>query len=64
MVFVSLLTKAQDSEQIANLTFGTTSEVSNNEIGLKKNKKELIHSLVIISILVMIVIYFSPLGIG
>ena len=64
MVFVSLLTKAQDPKQIANLTFGTTSEVSNNEIGLKKNKKELIHSLVLISILVMIVIYFSPLGIG
>ena len=64
MITVSLITPAPDLNRISGLTYATTSK---ND--LKESKKswesfDLINSVIIILILALILIYFSPIGIG
>jgi len=64
MITVSLVTPAPDKNRISGLTYATTSK---NDLKESKNSWEsfdLINSSIIILILALILIYFSPLGIG
>ena len=64
MIAVSLFTPAPDLNRISGLTYATTSK---NDLKESKNSWEsfdLINSGIIILILALILIYFSPLGIG
>ena len=64
MITVSLITPAPDLNRISGLTYATTSK---NDLKESKNSWEsfdLINSSIIILILALILIYFSPLGIG
>ena len=64
MITVSLITPAPDKNRISGLTYATTSK---NDLKESKNSWEsfdLINSSIIILILALILIYFSPLGIG
>ena len=64
MITISLLTPAPDLNRISGLTYATTSK---NDLKESKNSWEsfdLINSVIIILILALILIYFSPLGIG
>ena len=64
MITVSLFTPAPDLSRISGLTYATTSK---NDLKESKNSWEsfdLINSVIIILILALILIYFSPIGIG
>ena len=64
MITVSLFTPAPDLSRISGLTYATTSK---NDLKESKNSWEsfdLINSGIIILILALILIYFSPIGIG
>ena len=64
MIVVSILTPPPDLERLKGLTFSTTLE---NDQEISKNSwdnSDVIHSVVIITILALILIYFSPIGIG
>ena len=64
MIVVSILTPPPDLERLKGLTFSTTLE---NDQEISKNSwdnSDVIHSIVIITILALILIYFSPIGIG
>ena len=64
MITVSLITPAPDLNRISGLTYATTSK---NDLKESKNSWEsfdLINSVIIILILALILIYFSPIGIG
>ena len=63
MIIVSLFTPQQSSKQLNGLTFSTTSD-QDKEISLSSwDNRDLVHSVVIIAILILILIYFSPIGI-
>ena len=64
MIFVSLLTKPQSPQEIEGLTYGTTKNIQRQEISIKNYNNEFVHSAVIITILILILVYFSPIGIG
>ena len=64
MIFVSLLTKPQSPQEIEGLTYGTTKNIQRQEISRENYKNEFVHSAVIITILILILVYFSPIGIG
>jgi len=64
MIFVSLLTKPQSPKDIEGLTYGTTTNIQRQEISRENYKNEFVHSAVIITILILILVYFSPIGIG
>ena len=64
MIAVSLFTPAPDYEKINGLTYGTTVEKDRYASSSTWNRNDLINSAVIISILVLILIYFSPIGIA
>ena len=64
MIFVSLLTKPQRPKDIEGLTYGTTTNIQRQEISRKNYKNEFVHSIVIVAILILILVYFSPIGIG
>ena len=64
MIFVSLLTKPQRPKDIEGLTYGTTTNIQRQEISRKNYKNEFVHSIVIVGILILILVYFSPIGIG
>tara|TARA_B100001113_G_scaffold48969_1_gene35376 strand:+ start:1367 stop:3001 length:1635 start_codon:yes stop_codon:yes gene_type:complete len=64
MIFVSLLTKPQSPQEIEGLTYGTTKNIQRQEISRKNYKNEFVHSVIIITILILILVYFSPIGIG
>jgi SSS family solute:Na+ symporter len=64
MIIVSFLTPAPDLNQLNGLTFSTTTK---NDKESSKNSWEtfdIINSVVVIFILALILIYFSPIGIG
>jgi SSS family solute:Na+ symporter len=64
MIIVSFLTPAPDINQLNGLTFSTTTK---NDKESSKNSWEtfdIINSVVVIFILALILIYFSPIGIG
>jgi solute:Na+ symporter, SSS family len=64
MIIVSMLTKAPNQEQLNGLTFSTTTKIDKESSSNSWTTYDLINSVVIISILVLILVYFSPLGIG
>ena len=64
MIAVSLFTPAPDYEKLNGLTYGTTIEKDRQASFSTWETKDLITSAVIIIILMLILVYFSPLGIG
>jgi SSS family solute:Na+ symporter len=64
MIVVSLFTPAPDYEKLNGLTYGTTIEKDKQASFSTWETKDLINSAVIIIILILILVYFSPLGIG
>ena len=64
MIVVSLFTPAPDLGKLSGLTYGTTFENDKQASLSSWDTKDLINSAVIICILVLILIYFSPIGIA
>ena len=64
MIIVSLVTPAPDKNRISGLTYATTSKNDLNESKNSWESFDLINSVIIILILALILIYFSPIGIG
>jgi SSS family solute:Na+ symporter len=64
MIVVSLLTKRPDAAQIKGLTYATTIQEDRAISASSWDRKDLINSIVIVSIIVLILIYFSPLGVA
>ena len=64
MIVVSLFTPTPDLGQLNGLTYGTTFENDKQASLSSWDTKDLINSAVIICILVLILIYFSPIGIA
>jgi len=64
MIIVSMLTKAPDQKQLYGLTYSTTAKSDKESSNNSWTNYDLINSAVIIGILALILIYFSPLGIG
>ena len=63
MVIVSLFTAQQNPKQLNGLTFCTTSD-QDKEVSLSSwDNRDLANSVVIVTILILILIYFSPIGI-
>ena len=63
MIIVSLFTPQQDPKQLNGLTFSTTSD-QDKEVSLSSwDNRDLVNSVVIVTILILILIYFSPIGI-
>jgi SSS family solute:Na+ symporter len=61
LIVVSLLTKKPDYEHIEGLTYATTVAKDKEASRASWNKTDVIHTVVIMAILIMIIIYFSPL---
>jgi len=64
MIAVSLFTPEPDYQKLNGLTFGTTSSTDKEESASAHNRMDLINSAVILIILALILIYFSPIGIA
>ncbi len=61
MVAVSLLTPAPSYEHINGLTYGTTVAEDRERSRASWDRKDVINSLVILAIIAMVLLYFSPL---
>ena len=61
LISVSMLTKPPDLNKINGLTYDTVKSNNDTSADLKSDK---INSFVILAILVLILLYFSPIGIG
>ncbi|HRJ30083.1 MAG TPA: sodium:solute symporter [Cyclobacteriaceae bacterium] len=64
LVGVSLLTEKPSDEQIKGLTFATTVAEDRAISRASYNKTDIILSLVVVVLIIMIFIYFSPLGVA
>lgn len=64
MITVSLITPAPDLNRISGLTYATTSKSDLKDSKNSWESFDLINSVIIILILALILIYFSPIGIG
>ncbi|MCA6439494.1 MAG: sodium:solute symporter [Sediminibacterium sp.] len=64
MVLVSLLTAKPSEEQIQGLTFATTVAADKASSRASWNKWDVIHTIVVLLVIVSILSYFSPLGVG
>lgn len=64
LVGVSLLTEKPSEEQIKGLTFATTVAEDRAISRASYNKTDIILSLVVVVLIIMIFIYFSPLGVA
>ncbi len=64
MIIVSLLTQAPTYEKIQGLTYGTTVLADKKKSRASWNYKDVILSVIIILILALTLIYFSPLFFG
>lgn len=64
MIIISLLTTAPDYKKIEGLTFGTTVAADKEKSKATWNLRDLILSIIVVIIIVGILIYFSPWGIG
>ncbi|MFC1569565.1 sodium:solute symporter [bacterium] len=64
MIVVSLLTKAPSEEQLQGLTFASLTDKDKKESRASWNKWDVIHTIIILSIIVVVMIYFSPLGVA
>lgn len=64
LVGVSLLTEKPSEEQISGLTFATTVAEDRAKTRASYNKTDIVLSLIVVVLIVMIFMYFSPLGVG
>ena len=64
LIAVSMATNEPDYEKIKGLTYDTMNKGDKPEKELDDHSNDKIHSYVILAILALILIYFSPLGIG
>ena len=64
LIAVSMATNEPDYEKIKGLTYDTMNKDDKPEKELDNHSNDKIHSYVILVILALILIYFSPLGIG
>ena len=64
MIIVSMLTPAPDLDRLKGLTYNTTMESDKINSENSWDRSDVTHSIVIIAILALILIYFSPIGIG
>ena len=64
MVIVSLLTKAPSEEKLKGLTFASLTAEDKAESRASWNKWDVINTVIVLSIIVCIMIYFSPLGVA
>ena len=61
LILVSMLTAPPDTNKISGLTYDTTKTNNEKAVDLKSDK---INSFIILIILALILLYFSPIGIG
>ena len=61
LILVSMLTAPPDTNKISGLTYDTTKTNNEEAVDLKSDK---INSFIILIILALILLYFSPIGIG
>jgi SSS family solute:Na+ symporter len=64
MIIVSMMTPKPNQEQLDGLTYNTTTESDKEITNNSWNTFDVVNSVIIIGILGLILIYFSPLGIG
>jgi SSS family solute:Na+ symporter len=64
MIVVSLLTKAPDEKKLAGLTFASLSKEDKAASRASWNKWDVINTVIILAIIVLVMIYFSPLGVA
>jgi solute:Na+ symporter, SSS family len=64
LIGVSLLTEKPSEEQIKGLTFATTVAEDRAVSRASYNKTDIVLSLIVVVLIVLIFMYFSPLGVG
>jgi SSS family solute:Na+ symporter len=64
MVIVSLLSAAPPEAQLNGLTYSTTMAEDRKLSRASWGMTEVIHTIIILSIIAMVMLYFSPLGVG
>ncbi|MBN1478835.1 sodium:solute symporter [candidate division KSB1 bacterium] len=64
MVVISLLTPAPTAEKLKGLTFASLTAEDKAESRASWNKWDVINTIIIIGIIVLVMIYFSPLGVA
>ncbi len=64
LVIVSVLTPAPEAESIRGLTYGTTVAEDRAASRASWGRAEVIHSVIIVGLILLILLTFSPLGIG
>ncbi len=64
MVSVSLLTRPPDEEQIRGLTYATTVAEDRHRSRASWNRMDVVLSLLVVAVILGILMYFSPWGIG
>jgi SSS family solute:Na+ symporter len=64
MVIVSLATPKPSEEQIQGLTFATTVAADKAASRASWNKWDVVHTIIVLLVIVSILLYFSPLGVG
>ncbi len=64
MIVVSLLTKAPDEKKLAGLTFASLSKEDKAASRASWNKWDVINTVIILAIIALVMIYFSPLGVA
>lgn len=64
LVVVSLLTKEPSAERLKGLTYATTVAEDREKSRASWNWVDVVHTVIILSIIATVMIYFSPLGVG
>ncbi|MBN1560325.1 Na+/glucose cotransporter, partial [candidate division KSB1 bacterium] len=64
MVVISLLSKAPSEEKLKGLTFASLTPEDRKASRASWNKWDVINTVIILSIIVFVMIYFSPLGVA
>ena len=64
LVVVSLLTEAPSEEKLKGLTFASLTPEDRRQSRASWNRWDVINTVIILSIIVLIMIYFSPLGVA
>ena len=64
LIIVSILTPAPDSDKLEGLTYETTLSTDKENSKNSWNNIDVLNSAIIIAIVLMILLYFSPIGVG
>jgi len=64
LIIVSILTPAPDYDKLEGLTYETTLSTDKENSKNSWNNIDVLNSAIIIAIVLMILLYFSPIGIG